>query len=440
MCGGNCTADADDDDVCDDVDDCVGSLDSCGVCNGNGPSYDCGDNGDLVCSDTDCPSTGGVTVDVDLNPGWNWVSTNVSLDNMSLNNVFPNAQADDFIKNQSAFATYYAGYGWFGQLTSVQIGAGYKLNLQNNYNWTYDGSSVSGSDYPISISGGWNWIGYIPSSSLDLNTALTFNAEADDFIKSQSAFATYYAGYGWFGQLASLEPFNAYLLNVGSAHTFTYPDAVSRVIVDELDFTNSIDFNYSEFEFNGSITASLSHDNLEVSNEDMLIAYDESGSVRGYTNPIYFPLTNEYIFMLMVYSNYNQENLTFEFYDNDLRESYPLNRTIKFESDMIVGDGFNPLEFSMDNEEEISSLSVSKAYPNPFNPTTNLEYSIANSGHVKVTVFDVTGRQVSVIENSYKNAGDYSLIWDAKNNTSGIYYIQILSGNDIETQKVVLLK
>ena len=107
---------------------------------------------------------------------------------------------------------------------------------------------------------------------------------------------------------------------------------------------------------------------------------------------------------------------------------------------MIVGDGFSPLEFSMNNGEEISSLSVSKAYPNPFNPTTNLEYSIANSGHVKVTVFDVTGRQISVIENSYKNSGDHSLIWDAKNNTSGIYYIQILSGNDIETQKVVLLK
>ena len=53
------------------------------------------------------------------------------------------------------------------------------------------------------------------SLPLDLNTALTFNAEADDFIKSQSAFATYYAGYGWFGQLASLVPFNAYLLNVG---------------------------------------------------------------------------------------------------------------------------------------------------------------------------------------------------------------------------------
>ena len=84
----------------------------------------------------------------------------------------------------------------------------------------FSGAQVTPSDYPISMASGWNWIGYIQSSSLDLNTALTFNAEADDFIKSQSAFATYYAGYGWFGQLASLEPFNAYLLNLAFLHLY----------------------------------------------------------------------------------------------------------------------------------------------------------------------------------------------------------------------------
>ena len=439
VCGGNCSADVDEDDVCDDVDDCVGSLDSCGICNGNGPSYDCGDNGGLVCSDADCPSTGSVTVDIPLSSGWNWVSTNVLLDDMSLNSVFSNSQPGDFIKSQSAFSDYYDGFGWFGELINVQIGSGYKVNLQNSYNWNYIGSSIASSDYPLSISSGWNWIGYNPSISLALNVALNFSAEPGDFIKSQSAFSDYYDGFGWFGELTTLSPFNAYLLNVASDHTFTYPEALSRVIVTDSQFNNSFDFNYNEFEFNGAITASLIH-NEEVSDKDMLIAYDNSGEIRGYANPIYFPLTGEYIFMLMVYSNDDQDNLSFEFYDNDLKENYSLNQTIKFESDMIIGDGFNPLEFSMNIEEEISSLSVSKAYPNPFNPSTNLEYSIINSGLVKVTVFDVTGRQVSVIENTYKNAGDYNVIWNAQNNTSGIYYIQILSGNDVKTQKVVLLK
>jgi hypothetical protein len=215
---------------------------------------------------------------------------------------------------------------------------------------------------------------------------------------------------------------------------------MSRIIINELDSNHLLDFDYTEFEFNGAITASVNTDDLEISDKDMLIAYDNSGNIRGHANPLYFPLTNEYIFMLMVYSNHNQDNLLFEFYDDDLRESYSLNQTINFESDMIIGGGFDPLEFRINNEEEISSLTISKAYPNPFNPTTNLEYSIMNSGLVKITIFDVTGRQVDVIENSYKDVGDYNVIWNAQNYTSGIYYIQILAGNEIKTQKVVLLK
>ena len=144
--------------------------------------------------------------------------------------------------------------------------------------------------------------------------------------------------------------------------------------------------------------------------------------------------------MLMVYGNKNDEILSFEYYNHDENRSYLLNETINFESDMIIGDGLNPLNFNMNNIEEVSVLSLSKAYPNPFNPSTNLDYSLMNSGYVEITVFDVTGRKVSILENSFKNAGDYNIVWNAQNNTSGIYYIQILAGNELKTQKVVLLK
>ena len=53
MCGGSCTADADADGICDDVDDCVGQLDACGVCNGPGAIYECG-CADIPDGDCDC--------------------------------------------------------------------------------------------------------------------------------------------------------------------------------------------------------------------------------------------------------------------------------------------------------------------------------------------------------------------------------------------------
>ena len=53
MCGGDCEADADGDGICDDVDDCVGELDACGVCNGPGAVYDCGCD-EQPADDCDC--------------------------------------------------------------------------------------------------------------------------------------------------------------------------------------------------------------------------------------------------------------------------------------------------------------------------------------------------------------------------------------------------
>ena len=144
--------------------------------------------------------------------------------------------------------------------------------------------------------------------------------------------------------------------------------------------------------------------------------------------------------MLMIYANKNDEIISFEYYDYSIDHSYLLNKTINFQSDMIIGDGLSPMSFGLNNKEEVSTLSISKAYPNPFNPSTNLEYSITNPGFVKITVFDVAGRQVSIIENSYKNSGEHKLTWNAENNTSGIYYIQISSGTEVKAQKVVLLK
>ena len=73
VCGGACTADADADGICDDVDDCVGNYDDCGVCNGPGSIYECGcsdiDEGDCDCDGNQLDAIGvcggACTVDAD---------------------------------------------------------------------------------------------------------------------------------------------------------------------------------------------------------------------------------------------------------------------------------------------------------------------------------------------------------------------------------------
>ena len=79
-------------------------------------------------------------------------------------------------------------------------------------------------------------------------------------------------------------------------------------------------------------------------------------------------------------------------------------------------------------------------YPNPFNPTTTIKYSIPSDGYVTLKIFNALGEEVSTLVNEFRSTGNYEIIFDASNLTSGIYFYKIQSGNFIETKKMILLK
>ena len=110
---------------------------------------------------------------------------------------------------------------------------------------------------------------------------------------------------------------------------------------------------------------------------------------------------------------------------------------------VIVDARFEFDSFSNEYKSNLTSpyaVEFGLAYPNPFNPITSIDYTINKPTNIKITIFDVTGRLIKVIENGYKGIGDHVIRWNAENHSSGIYYIQIHSDHNIEMQKVVLLK
>lgn len=93
------------------------------------------------------------------------------------------------------------------------------------------------------------------------------------------------------------------------------------------------------------------------------------------------------------------------------------------------------------NGNEIPELfSLSQNYPNPFNPVTNIKFSIPTGGNVKLTVFDITGKEVAVLVNQNMNAGNYTADFDASQLSSGIYFYTLSSGSYTDTKKMVLVK
>lgn len=78
--------------------------------------------------------------------------------------------------------------------------------------------------------------------------------------------------------------------------------------------------------------------------------------------------------------------------------------------------------------------------PNPFNPSTNIQYAIGSTQLVTLKVYDILGNEVATLVNEEKPAGSYKVIWNAFNLTSGIYFYQIIAENFIETKKMALIK
>ena len=103
-----------------------------------------------------------------------------------------------------------------------------------------------------------------------------------------------------------------------------------------------------------------------------------------------------------------------------------------------------PLSELVSVSKEVNVLSqdytLYQNYPNPWNPSTNIKYSIPKTSQVSIKVYDIIGNEIKTLVNEDKPAGAYELTWNAGNLPSGIYFYRLQAGSFIETKKMILLK
>ena len=95
----------------------------------------------------------------------------------------------------------------------------------------------------------------------------------------------------------------------------------------------------------------------------------------------------------------------------------------------------------IDEENSFPTVySLSNNYPNPFNPTTTIKYSIPEAGNVEMKVYDILGNEVAALVNEIKAPGNYAATFDASSFASGVYIYTLRSNNFVQTKKMILLK
>lgn len=96
------------------------------------------------------------------------------------------------------------------------------------------------------------------------------------------------------------------------------------------------------------------------------------------------------------------------------------------------------LDASYESSGKIFSLNQNT--PNPFNPTTKINYQIPKDNFVTLKIFDVSGKEVETVVSDFQKAGNYDITFDGSRLSSGIYYYKIISGNFVSIRKMILLK
>ena len=130
--------------------------------------------------------------------------------------------------------------------------------------------------------------------------------------------------------------------------------------------------------------------------------------------------------------DFNQ-SYPFQIQENNLCPPYP-------ECIVYLGEQDTSECGELSNSDYTIEYSLNKPYPNPFNPTTTISFSVPSYDFVSIKVYDINGGLVSTLVEDYFNQGTHSLTWDGTGLSSGQYLVKMESGSFSKTQIISLIK
>jgi len=318
----------------------------------------------------------------------------------------------------------------------------YKLKMQTNDNIELYGMALNVDETVFELVEGYNWIGYSPRFSYDINDALSNIPDGNtEYIKSQTSFADYYSGFGWYGTLEQMSPFTGYIISAINPTSFVYYDDSSLGRLDEHSNHNDIfNLNIHDYENNGSMSVALYDDGERINSNNYMLAAFSGEECVGFTQGLIFPLDGNMIFPLMVYGNEDGADLTFKVYDQSTGSYYDVDERLSFTVDMHLGNGNEPVTMNLITEDP-GAYSVGAPYPNPFNPVVNFDVELNSEAHVQAKIYNIAGQEIATIHDGMLSGKTHNMSWMAENYASGIYFINVMVDNKPAiSKKVILLK
>jgi hypothetical protein len=106
---------------------------------------------------------------------------------------------------------------------------------------------------------------------------------------------------------------------------------------------------------------------------------------------------------------------------------------------------FNPSITSVKDRSYPVEFSLSQNFPNPFNPSTTIQYTLQRQEFVRLRIYNLLGQEVATLLEQAQNAGEHTILWNGTNSegkivTSGVYFYRLETGTFARTKKMLLLR
>ena len=202
---------------------------------------------------------------------------------------------------------------------------------------------------------------------------------------------------------------------------------------------NTTDLSLSDSGLSGEIPAEIGNltnlTNLDLSNNQLTGSIpSEIGNLTSLTN---LDLSNNQLTGVITESICDLINLSVSYLQNNqLCPPYPS----CIEGYLGLQDTTDCEELAIINETFPILYKLYNPYPNPFNPSTTIEFEIGNGQFISLNIYDLNGRLIEEFFIKHLLQGSHKIKWEPKNITSGIYFIELLAENFRSTQKLILLK
>ena len=331
---------------------------------------------------------------------------------------------------------------WEGSLIEFDTYSGYWLRMSSES----DVLTVSGpppdSDKIYELHTGLNLISFPVSGSVSIPDGIDDSIEDEiQFVIGESRATAQLEGE-WVGSLTEFEGGRGYWINSNIDTDFQY-DLASLTLSRQ-----SSELISTQFPFHQSKSQSFYFMDLKgidnVHPGDWIIAYNNDvivGSRQWNGGVVDVPVMGYDYFDYTAGYCENDDIPTFKIY------SMNTHQFINIESDYISGFLPNSIVHvkNIDSKADPSvaipnTLSIASVYPNPFNPSTTINFSMPFDDKVAVAVYNLKGEMVSSLLDDHYKAGNHSITWDAKMEVSGLYFVKVITSNSEVAQKVLLIK